>query len=176
MNSVIQRIEKLLSDLAVSPRDNRLHAINLWETFRREVSQVSPAVDDVVAAIDLMILHQEWRWGEALLIMAAASRDPRIVSRACSLVEAGHPSAPIENAIEFLGDVALPETVPTLMRAVGFRFNYDPTLQVPIKALQALREIGDQRALDYLRHVSKTEAGMLGIEASELLADIGGDG
>lgn len=175
MNSVIERVKNLLSDLALAPKENRLHAVNLWEAFRRETRQASPATDDVIAAVDWMILNQEWRLGEPLLVMAAANKDPRLALRICSVIEVAHPTAPIENAIEFLADVALPETVPTLIRAVSFRFDFDPSLQIPIKALQALREIGDLHAMDYLRHISKTDAGLLATEASELLSDVRND-
>ena len=117
-----------------------------------------------------MIHHRQWRFGEPLLVMACGNQDPRIVSKLCTLIEMEEPAAPIENAIEFLAEVGLHDSVPTLIRAVGFRFDYDATLQIPTKALQALYDIGGQDALDCLRRVSTTEHGLLAEEATELLA------
>jgi hypothetical protein len=169
MNNLIQRIERLLSALAGSPKEDRKQAILIWEQFRREAAESTPAADEIIDAIDWMIMRREWRFGEPLLVMASRNLDPKVARKICSLIELAEPTAPIENSIELLAETRLSDSVPTLIRAVGFRFDFDPTLQIPTKALQALCEIGSQEALDYLRHVSTTEHGLLGEKASELL-------
>ncbi len=171
MNAMIQRINLLLLEFSNSPKGNPLNNVRIWEDFCSEVRQIKPNVDDVIEAFDWMILNQDWGVGEPLLVMAWPIRDLRVASRICSIIDTGHPAAPIENAIGLLEDMGFCESVPTLIRATGLRFGYDPTNQIPIKALQALREIGDQKALDYLRHVSSGEDELLATEASALLAD-----
>lgn len=175
MKEVIRRIERLMAELAKSPKENRLHAIGIWEAYRKEVFQKPPTAEEVVAAIDWMVFNQEWKYGEPLLLAASASMDPRVAFKVCAIVELGHPDSPIENAIEFLADLRLPESIPALIRAVEFRFDFDTSLQIPIKALQALREIGDLRAVAYLRRISTSDNEVLSGFASELLSDFSAD-
>ena len=169
MNPLIQRIEHLLLELADSPKQDRSQAIHLWEHFRSESRQSTPAAAEIIEAIDWMVNHREWRFGEPLLLFASRNQDPQVVSKICSLIEMKEPGAPIENAIEILAEVGLHDSVPTLIRAVGFRFDFDSTHQIPIKALHALYDIGSQDALDYLQDIATTEHGLLSKEATRLL-------
>ncbi len=171
MNDLIHRIEGLLSTLAAAPKDDRKQAILLWDHFRREVSEKPSATAEILDAIDWMIKYREWQYGEPLLVMANKNHDPKLASKICSIIELEQPAAPNENAIEFLAEARNTASVPTLIRAVDFRFDFDPTLQIPIKALRALCEVGSQEALEYLRHISRTQHGLLSEEASELLGN-----
>lgn len=170
MNRIIKNIKKLLFSLENSSREDRKQALRIWEDFRRAASEFTPPVDEIVEAIGWMRDHREWRFGEPLLVIAGKTQDPRVVSAICSIIELEEPEVPVENAIEYLADVRSQDSVPILIRVVGFRFKYDENLEIPIKALQALYEIGGQRALEFIRQVSTGEGGPLAGEAAELLA------
>lgn len=130
--------------------------------------QSPPSESDVIAGIIMMLENRDWKFGEALLVMAGDISCSELAPLLCRILDLEDPDAPNENAIEILRDLKDARSVPSLIRATQFQFPFDVGLQIPIKAIEALCEIGTGEALGFVDQVIKKDIGLLSDEARSL--------
>ena len=166
-----ERIRDLLRDLSNLSAEDRGGVLAIWERFRREVGESPPPLDEVICGLDSLRQRKEWAEGEAWLVMATAVLDSKLVKPLCDILDLEDPSAPNENIVELLIDLKSPESVLSLSKATAVRYEFDPNLQIPIKAMEALCEVGTTDALEHVESIKTSGDDILSEEAEILLED-----
>lgn len=145
-----KRIENMRAALFSADPDDYLVRTAILQRFSEDVAKYPPSVNEVEKGLEEMLEERAFDMGQEWLVMANEILDPRFVKPLCAILDLGDPEAPNENIVELLFDLNSPESVKSLIHATEAEFDDDPNLQVPIKAMVALRRISTPDALHHL--------------------------
>jgi hypothetical protein len=155
--------------LEVAPNDFQ-GIIEILKQFRKDVLIAPPPVPEVVEGLRDIAKACDWKWGEQWVLMSQVLQSPELIEPLCAILDLGHPEAPNENIIEFLIDMKSSVSVQHLIKVVDSRYDFDFGLQLSLKSLEALCEIGTPEAMDYVKGVMFSGDPMLS-ERAEILLD-----
>ena len=169
LKNTIDNFFKRLDELPDSDYQSRL---SLLEDLKQELGRSDYEPYEVVEGLTRIFENKLWFDSEFYIL--AAQRKPRneYVDILCRILELGDANAPNENIIELLIDLEDERSVAALKKAIGYRFDVDPGLQIPKKALEGLCAIGTKEAIDILERISKNESTDLYSEAKFFLEEL----
>jgi HEAT repeat protein len=108
--------------------------------------------------------------GASLVLVAAwYSLSQDYVPSLCEIVVSERLADWHEQAIELLGELQSPISVPALVKSLDYRWDYDEWLLVPRKALRSLQAIGTPEAWAAVERARHSGSPQIRQEAVEIL-------
>jgi HEAT repeat protein len=143
--------------------------LTLLDEMRAEFHRSPPKPSEVVDLLEE--LHSNPRFPGASLVFVAAwfSLSQDYIPLLCEIVSSEELAPWHEQAVELLGELPDPVSVPALTKAVGYRWDFDEWRSVPRKALQSLFAIGTQDALAVVKEANHSDVPEIREQAHELM-------
>lgn len=141
----------------------------LFEEMKSQLQNVPPDITEVKSLLKAIVVDPGIPIASLVLISAWYNPSQDYLPELCEIVRSPQAAAWHEQAIDLMGELKNPESVRTLAIAVTYRWEFDESRCVPIKALEALAEMDTAEANAIIKQAVDDEDVIVRIAAAELL-------
>ena len=139
------------------------------EAMHSELQKTPPDFEDVLPLLEEVRADPDLPIATYVFQAAKYELSRRYVPVLCEIVESERHVAWHVPAIELLGELELPDAIPALHKALGYRWDESVFGNVPEAALEALRAIGTRDALSVIEAARDSSVEAVREAARELL-------
>ncbi|MEW4452048.1 HEAT repeat domain-containing protein [Bremerella sp. JC817] len=135
----------------------------------RELRATPPSSEEVLALLHVIREQPQYELASFVMVAAWFQLSPDYVPVLCEIVLDTRCNDWHEQAIELLDELRDPASIPALIAAIGYRWDYDPWYNVPRKALQALAAIETPEAIAAIQSATTSDIDLIRQEAIDML-------
>jgi len=139
------------------------------EAMHAELRKTPPDFEDVLPLLEEVRADPDLPIATYVFQAAKYELSRRYVPVLCEIVGSERHAAWHVPAIELLGELELPEAIPALRQALGYRWDESVFGNVPEAALEALRAIGTKEALSVIEDARHSDVLEVREAAAELI-------
>lgn len=143
--------------------------LRLLDEMKRTLDNNPPETAEIVRRLEKIASDDGDEFASFVLVAAWSNLSCDYCPALCRILELERCNGQHEQAVELLAEVGDARAIPSLTKAVDYRWSYDEWLNVPRKALQALFAIGTPESLAVIRHAAGSSDDYIRGEAESLL-------
>ncbi len=156
LHNILDKYLELFRDSSTSGR--YADTLALLDEMRSEFRRSPPKPLEVVKLLQEVLSNPRLPAASLVFVAAWHSLSQDYVPPLCQIVLSEELAPWHEQAIELLGQLADPASIPALTKALGYRWDFDEWLSIPRKALQSLFAVGTEDAMAAVKEATHSDA------------------